>query len=256
MNIPVVQGTIARRMLVNFRADPGVVQALLPAPFRPKTHAGFAIVGVCLIRLEKIRPKGWPALLGMSSENAAHRFAVEWDGPSGVTEGVFIPRRDTGSALNYLAGGRIFPGEHHWANFKVSSKNEVIRFAMRSRDGKVCIRLKGQPADFLPGSSCFASVREASAFFEGGCTGFSVRHNSSELDGLVLATRSWKVDALLVTGLEASYFDDISRFPSGSIEFDHALLMQNIEHEWCPAPSLPPAPVAGRIPLATTTCAD
>ena len=83
MRFPLVRGIIKRRMLINFRVDASVMQRFLPAPFRPKLHQGHAIAGICLIRLEEIRPGGLPALLGVSSENAAHRIAVEWDEPSG-----------------------------------------------------------------------------------------------------------------------------------------------------------------------------
>ena len=79
MRPPELQGVIRRRILVNFRAEPEVVRRLLPAPFKPKQQAGHALVGVCLIRLEAIRPTGWPAWCGLSSENAAHRIAVEWE---------------------------------------------------------------------------------------------------------------------------------------------------------------------------------
>ena len=92
MKVPVLRGIIKRRMLINFRVDASVMERFLPAPFRPKLHQGYAIAGICLIRLEEIRPGGLPALLGVSSENAAHRIAVEWDEPSeGTSEGVFIP---------------------------------------------------------------------------------------------------------------------------------------------------------------------
>lgn len=37
-----------------------------------------AIVGICLIRLKNIKPKGFLDFLGLSSENGAHRIAVEW----------------------------------------------------------------------------------------------------------------------------------------------------------------------------------
>lgn len=109
IRLPVIQGLIRRRLLVNFRVDPAVMETFLPEPFRPKLHAGYAIAGICLIRLEDIRPRGLPGVLGISSENAAHRIAVEWEDESGRTrEGVFIPRRDTNSCLNHLAGGRSF----------------------------------------------------------------------------------------------------------------------------------------------------
>ena len=79
MYIPSLSGIIDRRMLVNFSADPEVVRRLIPAPFRPQVYNGHAVVGICLIRLKDIRPKGLPSFLGMSSENGAHRFAVEWE---------------------------------------------------------------------------------------------------------------------------------------------------------------------------------
>src|SRR5258708_17977515 len=111
MRIPVIKGIIKRRLLVNFRADPAVVQRILPQPFRPKLHRGHALVGICLIRMEQIRPAGLPAALGLSSENAAHRIAVEWtDAAALQREGAFIPRRDTGSSLNLEAGLSFPPG--------------------------------------------------------------------------------------------------------------------------------------------------
>ena len=121
MRLPVIKGLIRRRLLVNFRVDAQVMTDYLPAPFRPKLHAGYAVAGICLIRLEQIRPVGLPSFCGLSSENAAHRIAVEWQDPTtgALREGVFIPRRDTGSWLNHWAGRRIFPGEHHLADFTV-----------------------------------------------------------------------------------------------------------------------------------------
>src|ERR1700683_3947440 len=110
MQIPIIRGLIDRRILVNFRADSDVLARLLPAPFRPKLVNGMGMAGVCLIRLKSIRPRFLPAFLGISSENAAHRIAVEWDEDGETTEGVFIPRRDTSSRLNTLLGGRLFPG--------------------------------------------------------------------------------------------------------------------------------------------------
>ena len=240
MNLPALQGVIARRILANFRADPAVLSAVLPPPFRPKLHNGYAIVGICLIRLEAVKPLGVLSPIGLASESAAHRLAVLWDDENGQTqEGVFIPRRDTGSLINHLVGGRLFPGEHHLADFRISDTGTNIDFAMKSRDGQVEVKVIGTVAETLPETSCFATLADASAFFETGCLGYSVRCNSEGLDGLLLQTRTWDVQALAVSGVYSSYFEDTTRFPNGSIVFDHALLMRNIKHEWHAAPNLP-----------------
>lgn len=233
MRLPVIRGLIRRRMLVNFRADPSVVQRLLPAPFRPKLHDGHAIVGVCLIRLEEIRAAGLPAFLGIASENAAHRFAVTWiDDQGREQEGVYIPRRDTGSLLNHLAGGRIFPGEHHRARFTVQDDGRAIDFAMRSADGRIQVRLRARESGALPATSVFRSVDDASVFFEKGSLGFSATRDPGRLDGLTLRAFRWEVRPLEVAQADSSYFSDTALFPAGSIAFDHALLMRNIPHEW------------------------
>lgn len=238
MKIPAMSGTIRRRILVNYRADATTVQAQLPSPFRPKLHQGQAIVGICLIRLENIRPAGLPTIIGVSSENAAHRIAVLWDDEEGNTqEGVFIPRRDTGSIVNHLGGGRLFPGQHNLADFTVKSDSERIDFHMRSRDAEVEVQLSGRIAEMLPASSHFASLEEASAFFESGSLGYSVRKESDKLDGLILKTKDWKVETLDISSVHSSYYSDETRFPQGSVLFDHALLMRDIEHEWHPAES-------------------
>jgi len=232
MRLPNVHGVIRRRLLVNYRLDPAVAQRQLPGAFRPKLQNGYAVAGICLIRLENIRPKRFPALLGISSENAAHRFAVTWDDASGAHEGVYIPRRDSDSLVNHLAGGRLFPGEHQRAAFTVTDDGSRIDLAMSSADEAVQVRVSGEVASRLPAGSIFASVDEASSFFEGGSLGYSATRDGRKLDGIVLRTRTWRVDPLAVDAVTSSYFADESLFPAGSAVFDCALVMRNIAHEW------------------------
>lgn len=232
MRLPVLRGKIARRILVNFRVEPETIRPLLPPPFRPKLHRGFAIAGICLIRLEQIRPVSLPSILGVSSENAAHRIAVEWIENGMRREAVFIPRRDTGSFVNRIAGGRIFPGEHHAAQFAVTDTNGHLDFSMRSLDGKISADFTADETEALPPSSCFQSLAEASAYFEGGSLGYSATRDGRRLDGMTLRTLHWRVRALHVTELRSSFFSDSLCFPAGSVHFDHALIMRDIPHEW------------------------
>jgi uncharacterized protein YqjF (DUF2071 family) len=238
MRLPTIEGVIRRRILVNFRVDPQIIQELLPSRFRPKLHQGWAIAGICLIRLEHIRPKALPQIIGISSENAAHRIAVLWDEDGVTQEGVFIPRRDTNSQLNSLLGGRVFPGEHHKSDFKVNDNHGRIAFSMKSVDGDVAVNLVGEISEELPQTSIFRSLSEASSFFETGSLGYSVTADVSRLDGLRLQTKEWRVEPLAVEQVYSSYFADETKFPRGSAEFDHALIMRNIAHEWHTASDL------------------
>lgn len=232
MRMPRIHGTIKRRILINYRVDPAVVQRLLPPPFHPKLHRGFAIAGICLIRLEGIRPHRFPRLVGLSSENAAHRIAVQWDDGTGQHEGVYIPRRDTGSLMNHLAGGRLFPGEHRRAAFDVVDDDGRITLKMRSADGQADIDLVASTAPRFSASSVFDAVDAASAFFENGVNGYSATASGHRLDAIALSTASWKVEPLDILAVRSSYYDDPSRFPEGSIAFDCGLIMRDIRHDW------------------------
>jgi hypothetical protein len=238
MRLPTIQGVIRRRILANFHIDPQIMQQHLPSRFRPKLHDGLAVAGICLIRLEHVRPKLMPEFIGLSSENAAHRVAVLWDDDGEAREGVFISRRDTNSQLNHLLGGRVFPGEHHQASFEVAESNSEIKLSMKSADEVVSVEIEGRIAVELPPSSIFSSLSEASAFFEGGSLGYSVTRDSGRLDGLKLETEEWRVEPLEVKRVFSSYFGDEEKFPKGSIEFDHALIMRDVEHEWHTADDL------------------
>jgi hypothetical protein len=232
MKLPVIRGVIDRRILVNYHVDPGVLASLLPAPFRPQVVHGLGMVGICLIRLKHIRPVGFPAWLGISSENAAHRIAVEWDDNGTVQSGVYVQRRDTSSRLNVVAGGRVFPGVHHHARFTVNETVEHCSIALRSDDGVTDLFVRGHRSDRLPTSSMFTSLEEASAFFRAGAAGYSATREPGRFEGLDLHCLNWHVEPLEIDEVRSSYFQNESLFPAGSTGFDCALLMRGIEHEW------------------------
>lgn len=232
MKIPVIRGVIDRRILVNYRVDPRVLAPLIPAPFRPKIVRGQGLVGICLIRLNHVRPAFLPAWFGISSENAAHRTAVEWDENGLSREGVYVRRRDTNSWLNSLAGGRIFPGLHNHATFTVKETSDHFEVALRSDDGETSMSVKGSRTDKLPTTSMFPSLEEASAFYQAGSLGYSATPDALRFQGLELRCRTWLVEPLAIEDVRSSFFDNESLFPKGSIEFDCALLMRGIDHEW------------------------
>ncbi len=238
MNIPAIQGIIRRRILLNYRVAPTAISQILPGNFRPKLVNGYSIAGICLIRLEEIRPKGFPSFVGLSSENSAHRIAVEWEDESGATqEGVFVPRRDTGALFFFLAGGRLFPGVHHHSKFEVNDDKGKISLKVEA-DGTPLLDIEVTESEEFPADSIFDSLEHSSRFFEAGCVGYSSRPDSALLDGLLLEVPEWSVTPLTVTLVESQFFDDPDAFSSDEIEFDHALLMRDIRHEWHSEPSM------------------
>ncbi len=227
-----MSSVIERRLLVNYRVDPEVASSLLPAPLRPQLVNGWAVAGICLIRLGQLRPSWVPSWAGMRNENAAHRVAIEWDGMGGRRTGVYIPRRDSDSAITSLAGGRLFPGEHHRASFDVRETARELHVAFTSADRTTRVSVDIRVAQRLQRSALFADVREASDFFRSGSVGFSATRDSGRLDGLELRADRWVVEPTEVDAASSSFFDDARLFPLGSATIDCALLMRDIPVTW------------------------
>lgn len=232
MRPPPMSSVVERRLLVNYRVDPDVAATLLPAPLRPQLVGGWAVAGICLIRLGRLRPAWMPGRLGLRSENAAHRLAVEWDGPQGRRTGVYIPRRDSESLIHVLAGGRLFPGEHRRALFDVRETTKDIHVAFTSTDGTTRVSVDVRTVSRLQGSTLFADLREASDFFRRGSVGFSPARDGRRLEGMELRTDMWRVEPVEVHAVRSSFFTDPHRFPPGSAVLDCALLMRDVPAEW------------------------
>ena len=230
--VPAVVGTIERRLLINYRVEAEALGRILPPPFRSQLVGGVGVAGICMIRLGHLRPVGMPGMIGLTSENAAHRVAVEWDGPDGPCRGVYIPRRDTASRLTVLLGGRLFPGEHYRARFDVDEREGHYDVAFTSMDGAAHVAVTAELAADLPPGSVFASLEEASTFFESAPLGYSATSRPGCFEGLELRCGTWSVEPLVVDHAESSFFEDGSLFPEGAVEFDSALVMRDIPATW------------------------
>jgi len=222
--------TIERRLLLNYRIDPELVTAQLPPGFRPQLISGWAVGGVCLIRLSRTRPSGLPGWLGLSSENVAHRFGVEWDDNGETHVGVYIPRRDTNSRVVAAAGGPVFPGLHHRSQFDVNESPDRIRISLRSSDRQVRVEVEAQPTDRLE-SQLFRSVEDAMQFFKRGSVGWSPS-STGTLDHVQLVSDRWTARPLAVSRVISSVFDDPGQFPADRCTFDSGLLMKNLPATW------------------------
>lgn len=199
MKIPTIHGYIDRRILINFTADPKSVEKIISFPFRPKIYKDKAIVGICLIRLKDIKPKGFPDFIGVNSENGAHRIAVEWDENGEIKSGVYIPRRDTSLKLNAFVGGRLFPGKHYLAKFNIQEENGNYHIDFKSSDDTET-SIDATETKFFNENSIFKTLENASDFFENGDLGYSP--NKDKFDGLRLKAYKWEVQPLEVSNVK------------------------------------------------------
>lgn len=237
--LPILEGIIARRILINFRADLDIVSPLVPAPLEVVNHRGFAVVGVCLIRLEQLRPKGLPGSLGVSSENMAHRIAIRFPDKGKMREGVFIWRRDTDQMLMSLLGGRLFPGIHHSARFDVKEGPDSLRMEIETKDRAADVHFQAQTNTPWKSTELFPTFDDAVEFFKKGDCGFSCSLHQGQLEGMRLRTLKWAMEPLGVKAVHAAFYQNLLREGLHGIEFDCALVMRGIPHEWHEMASIP-----------------
>ena len=94
------------------------------------------------------------------------------------------------------------------------------------------IHVSARLCNEFPASSIFGSLSAASRFLEDDKVGISPRRRGRGLEALELRIGRWKVRPVDVSALDSSFFDDRTRFPSGSATLDCAVHMSDIEHEW------------------------
>jgi hypothetical protein len=135
----------------------------LPAPLEVITHKGFAIVGVCLIALTQLRLKGFPAAVGMWSENMAHRVAVRYPTAEGMRDGVFVWRRET-------------------------DQPSITLLRVRTKDREADVSFDGTWTDDWQPTPAFLGRAEVSEFFRRGDCGYSCSRRGGRLDGLQFTT--------------------------------------------------------------------
>jgi len=230
--LPRIIGTIDRRILLNYRAPASVVEKILPEPFQVRSVNGYALIGVCLIRFQSLRPAHLPAVMGISSENAAHRISTVWSDEHGTHTGVYVTRRDTNSAFVKLTGGRVFPGVHERATFDVDESPETVSIEIRDAEGAL-VSLEGTISDGFT-SGVFASHAEASRYFQDDRIGYSPARKDGQVEGLQLNCHTWKTSTLSIS---ESFVREFSNW-SSEIEFDHALIMHGIVHDWSEVPRM------------------
>jgi hypothetical protein len=231
-----LQGTIERRLLINYRVDADTARRLVPSGLRPQLVNGYAVAGVCMIRLGSLRPPGFPAKLGWRGENAAHRVAVEWDDDSETRSGVYIPERHSASRVPVAVGGRFFPGVHRHARFDVQETHSSCRIEMSSPATRVSADVEDTEGW---SSQLFPTLADASDFFRSGSIGWSPSRNGLALEGLQLNTSGWRANAATARHVASSFFDAL---PTGAATLDNVLVMRSIPVTWsAPTSSRPVA---------------
>ena len=219
MRFAPVRGVIERRLLVIYRLDPKVAKELLPPPWQARLIGGYAVAGIALAHLGRLRPAGLPPVAGLARESVTHGIAVEWESARSLYTGVFVTHHDSAVAGR---GRRL----RRAPRFTVDERTDGLRVAYTGRDRTVRVDVDVSLAANLAGSALFPDVRAASRFLE--LDGEGGAAWGPRPKGLRLSARDRSIGAARVLSATSTVFANTSVFPPGSVHLDSALLMRDL----------------------------
>lgn len=221
-------GLMARRLLVNWRIPLAIAQRVLPPALHPTPVNGYAIAGLCLVRLEQMRPHALPSVLGFASENLAVRMGVQWNTATGLQKSVLIFRRETASGLNSILGHYAGYGLHHRAKFQVA---DSLAHTNISVHGAHTAHVSARPSTDIHNGSAFESMAHAEQFFRGVECGYSPARQMGQWHGTRLILHRWDLRPMQIDAARSTLLEDLF---AGTAQLDSAFIMRNIPHTWIP----------------------
>lgn len=231
MRAPSLRGRIDRRICVFHRLDPAVARGLLPAPLRPRLFRGWAVGGICVLRLARLRPKLLPIPIGLGSELAWHRLAVEWEENGRTLVGQYLLRSETDARLAPLPGSKLVPPPIDRTRIEVRSEEAGLVARVVSAGGLADVDLVARPTQSWTNSQLFKSATAAHAALASGHVIWTSPEDGG-LEGVELHSTGGKLEALELLRLESAWFDDSTRFQAGTVALDCAVLVRDADHEW------------------------
>ena len=201
-------GTLADCLLLSFRTDAKRAAERLPRSIEPITRGGFAFWNVVACRVEKMRPVGVPAALGVSYHHVAYRLLVRAHTEHGERRGLFFVRSDSDSALINLPGNWLTDFRFHAAKIQLDAEPNALNLRVDSRDGRADAEvnlIEGEPE--LAAGSPFGSIEEARTFLKYPPLALSVAGDELKLARVERDERDWHERAVAVEQLRLEYLD-------------------------------------------------
>jgi hypothetical protein len=218
MRIPFIQknpvtmvGTLDRCWLFAFRTPLANVQRKLPSVLEPVSYDGHAFWNVVVSHIDRMRPKGAPAVTGVSYWHVAYRLYVRFH-PSGgpPIEGLNFTRSDCDSALMTRAGNLVTDFNFHTSTINVEDTGGRLTIDIESPDAPASASANRAAPVSLANGSPFGSLDEAARFLKYKPFGISVGKSGEDINIVRIRRQedAWSSRLIHVEQQTWSYFAD------------------------------------------------
>ena len=170
-----VIGKLDRCWLFTYRTPAELAHSQLPRPLEPVTHAGYAFWNIVVCHISAMRPKHFPAFIGIDYWHLAYRLYARVPLAQGrAIEGLYFLRSECDHRLMELSGNLLTDFRFHAAQLRIQQDQEALEIRLESPEAPAYARLLPGAAPQHNPRSAFASLDEGAAFLKYKPYGISV----------------------------------------------------------------------------------
>ena len=222
---------------------------LLPSGLEPVTHAGSAFLNIVVCRVDRMRPKLVPRILGATYWHVAYRLQVRARLASGDTvEGLYFLRSDVDRRLFGFMGNVFTDFRFFTSRVVVDARSDALALDVDRTTGAPAdarLRVDGIAHGELTPDSCFATLAERDACLKYMPFGLSTTRGGRTLR--VAEVRrdesAWSEAHVRVLGADWAF---VRHLDIGELRLERATRVAPIDYRWEIGRTETLAPAPGR----------
>lgn len=223
-------GRLSDCVLLAYRTPVDSVRTLVPPGLQLVTVGPWAFWNVVACRVERMRPRAVPGVLGLSYHHVAYRLYVTCATARGPLSGLYFVRSDADSRLIASAGNALSDFRFHPARIDLRVTPNRVAMNVLSFDGAgdATLEVESAAAPTLAAESPFATVEDAARVLKYQPLAMSVADNRVRLAEVRRHERHWRESPVTVTSARWSFFDRLGQQPN----LERATRVDAIDYEW------------------------
>ena len=221
-------GRLEDCVLLAYRTPAESVRHLVPRGLELMTHDGFAFWNVVACRVVGMRPRGLPAIAGVSFHQVAYRLYVRAAGE----DGLYFMRSDVDSAFVATTGNWMTDFRFHPATIRRRHEPGALRYEVTNAgEGNAVVSVSSAAPAYADVDSCFGSVAEAARVLKYRPTAFAPDGTAQRvrLAEVFRDERHWVEKPVSVVEARFDFFDAIGQ---EDLVLERAISVAPLDYRW------------------------
>jgi uncharacterized protein YqjF (DUF2071 family) len=242
-------GRLSKLTLLSYRTPIEDVQHLVPDGIDLLTQGSWAFWSVALCQVEKMRPAGVPALLGMTYRHVGYRLYVSAETRDhGTRDGLFFVRSEADRAWARWGGNLVTDFRFNPARVRVTDQGDSLSYLIDSAGQRSEIVTRVARGGLIAGS-CFDTPEACEALLAYRPVGLAIRGREVRLATVDRREIDWVERPVAVTRARWAFFE---RVKQNRLTLERATRVAPIDYVWRIGQRLKRPDVSGRVQECAT----